>query len=463
MQCTINLSLPTELNLIWLRRNLRINDNQAIYLALKHGVSLACYVWDQELLNQQHNLRQQLFIYQSLVELRQNLRNYGSDLLILYGSTASCLIDLCGKFKIKAIYYNQEYDPQQLAKDQLLELELIKHGSNIYRLDDQLIFPTNAIRKADNSAYTVFTAYKRAWLNQFERTKLLTYSLDNLVNNFYQTIPFSETLPTVANITNPFYGGESHAQHRLGAFSTRLDHYHEQRDYPSLNSGSALATDLCFGTISIRQLIQLTLLLPSQGSQMWLSELVWREFFMQILANFPHVVAQPFHLQYNNLTYPNNPLYWQAWCNGQTGVPIVDAGMRQLQQTGLMHNRVRMICASFLCKDLLIDWRYGERYFAQHLLDYELSSNNGNWQWCASTGCDAQPYFRMFNPYLQAQKFDPDAEYIRQYVPELAHLSANQIHSIDKNQLCLENCSYPKAIVNHHQQIKLAKLMFSQK
>ncbi|MFN7095548.1 MAG: cryptochrome/photolyase family protein, partial [Burkholderiales bacterium] len=256
--------------------------------------------------------------------------------------------------------------------------------------------------------------------------------------------------------------GTHGARARLEKFLSLIDDYAITRDYPAWDITSHLGVDLRFGTVSIRKLVMLALSRLSNGAEVWLTELIWREFFSQILYHFPHVVTQPFRLEYEALEYGNNKEWFSRWCNGETGYPIVDAGMRQLNLTGFMHNRVRMICASFLTKDLLIDWRWGERYFANQLLDYEMASNNGNWQWCAGTGCDAQPYFRIFNPILQSQRFDSEGRYIKQYVPELTLLDSTAIHApFNAKILPIKlDLDYPLPIVAHAKQVILAKQMF---
>ena len=453
---------PTQL--FWFRRDLRLNDNHGLFSALNNGKVIACFVWDRELLNtlQLDNPRVN-FIHQSICEIKQQLQLIGSDLIVLYGNTQEQLLKLLTTYKIKTLHWNEDYEPWAIIRDQQIQKDFMYYDINCRMYKDQTIFAKREIQTLQSKPYSVYTAYKKTWLKKLAGEACQSYLSENLLSNFHHLpaqknyfIPTQHGFKRLPTLT----GGATQAQQRLLNFTSKLATYNLNRDYPFQDLTSYIGVDLRFGTLSIRQAVQLATSQITDGSLTWLGELIWRDFFSQILFNFPSVVTQPFHMEYNKLNYVNNPVWFTAWCNGQTGIPIVDAGMRQLNQTGFMHNRVRMICASFLCKDLLIDWRWGEAYFAKKLLDYDLASNNGNWQWCASTGCDAQPYFRIFNPYLQSKKFDPDGEYIRKFIPELSHLDNKAIHCPTNDDL-FSATNYPIPIVNHPTQVKLAKIMFA--
>ena len=453
-----------NLNLFWFRRDLRVNDNHGLYKALIAGPTICCFIWDKEILSQLGNDNPRVkFIEESILTLKTTLNQYNSDLQICYGNTDSEIIKLIQQHNISNIYVNEDYEPETIKRDEKIAAILQKKQISFNLFKDQLIFAKKEILTQQHNPYTVFSAYKNSWYQKFAATKLAYYPSEQFLHNLVQTKFFNPNLDFLKSFSkiSPLNGGEYEANERLLNFinNDNLKNYKITRDYPALNSSSYLGVDLRFGTISIRKLVQIAEAQASSGSEIWLNELIWREFFSQILYNFPSVVKQSFRKEYQQLKYLNQNSHWQAWCQGKTGVPIVDAGMRQLNQTGFMHNRVRMICASFLCKDLLISWQWGERYFAQKLLDYDLASNNGNWQWCSSTGCDAQPFFRIFNPYLQSEKFDPEGQYIRKYLPELKQLNNKEIHK--PSQVSLEKLiNYPKPIVNHAIQVKLAKIMF---
>ncbi|MBP7781639.1 MAG: deoxyribodipyrimidine photo-lyase [Burkholderiales bacterium] len=454
--------IPTQL--FWFRRDLRLKDNHGLFSALNNGKVIACFVWDRELLdtlpldNPHVN-----FIHQSVCEIKQQLQLIGSDLIILHGNTQEQLLNLLTTYKIKTLHWNEDYDPSVIIRDQQIQKDFMDYEIHCEMYKDQTIFAKREILTQQSKPYTVYTAYKNTWLKKLAYEGCQSYLSENLLTNFHQLQPQKDYFTPLQHGFEripALNGGANQAQQRLFNFTSKLATYNLNRNYPFQDLTSYIGVDLRFGTLSIRQAVQLATSQNNDGSLTWLSELIWRDFFSQVLFNFPYVVTQAFRIEYNNLAYTNNPVWFTAWCNGQTGFPIVDAGMRQLNQTGFMHNRVRMICASFLCKDLLIDWRWGETYFAKKLLDYDLASNNGNWQWCASTGCDAQPYFRIFNPYLQSQKFDPDGEYIRKFIPELSHLDNKAIHCPSNADL-FSTTNYPTPIVNHPTQVKLAKIMFA--
>ena len=333
-----------------------------------------------------------------------------------------------------------------------------KENIKFHSFKDHIIFGSSILKK-DGSAYRVFTPYKKIWLSQLKpKEDLKNYRADlkkvlsvKSKNWTLKELGFSE-------VHHPYLSaGEKQAQKQLRKFSRYIHQYHQNRDFPYKNKTSGLSVHLRFGTLSIRSCFRLALKNKNKGSQIWLSELIWREFYSMILDQFPYVEKKAFIKKYQSIQWNQNKKWFQAWCKGQTGFPIVDAGMRQLNQTGFMPNRVRMITASFLVKDLLIDWKKGEKYFAEKLLDFELASNNGGWQWCSSTGCDAQPYFRIFNPITQSQKYDSKGEYIKTWVKELKSLNTQQIHCPDQFQKEIPiqlGKDYPFPLVNHKEQKK---------
>jgi len=453
-----------NLNLFWFRHDLRLKDNHGLYQALSNGSTICCFIWDIHILQQIRPDNPRIyFIHDSLMEIKQQLQKIGSDLKILYGDAPQELSKIINEFKITQVFCNEDYEPAAITRDNQVKSYLEELNINFYSYKDQVIFAKREILNQQGRPYTIYTPYKNSWYDKLQDNLSIITEYHINHDNFVKCTPQAQFFnPTSDRFTTrlTLTAGSNSANQRLENFLAKIENYEQTRDFPDLNSTSYLGVDLRFGTISIRYILRNIINFRNNSVKIWLNELIWREFFSQILFNFPHVVNKPFRQEYQDLAYQNNPEWFIAWCEGNTGYPIVDAGMRQLNTTGFMHNRVRMICASFLCKDLLIDWRWGEKYFANKLLDYDLASNNGNWQWCASTGCDAQPYFRIFNPALQSQKFDPNGEYIRKYIPELSHLSDKQIHLPQHNGL-FNQVNYPAPIVNHHEQIKLAKLMFN--
>ena len=391
-------------NIFWFRRDLRLEDNTALAQSLieKENV-IPIFIFDENITNTlTKNDSRITFIYNQLEKINKQLENYNSSLLVLKGNPTEVFQNLISSYDIISVFSNKDYEPYALQRDveitQLLKENQISH----IQYKDQVIFEPNEILKEDGTPYTVYTPYKNKWLNKFREKPVEIFNEINFLNFYNYVFDF----PTLNQI------GFEYSNINVRDYSlTTLDKYKENRDVPADDKTSYLSVHLRFGTVSIRKIISLL-----NKNEAFLSELIWREFFMQILFNFPHVVTQSFKKKYDAIKWRNNKKEFEKWCEGKTGYPIVDAGMRQLNQTGYMHNRVRMIVAGFLCKHLLIDWRWGEKYFAQKLLDYELSSNNGNWQWAAGTGCDAAPYFRIFNPFTQQKKFDKEFKYINCWI-----------------------------------------------
>ncbi len=404
----------------WFRRDLRLDDNIALHNALSSGLPvLPVFIFDEQILQELPADDARVnFIYKQLALITTKLKKINSSLLVLKGKPFEVWNQLINDYPVAKVFLNCDYEPYAIERDMTIKLLLAKRNIELIEFKDQVIFEPGHIHKNDGKPYTVYTPYKNKWLEKFKTIDSKPLK-NSLFTNFYK---FECSIPTLKNI-----GFETSAIKVKDFQLNNLTNYPTTRDYPSLYSTSLLGPHLRFGTISIRQVIDQL----SSDDSVFLSELIWREFFMQILFHFPRVVSESFKPKYDAIKWRNNEQEFDAWCKGQTGYPLVDAGMRELNATGYMHNRVRMVTASFLCKHLLIDWRWGEAFFAKKLLDFELSSNNGNWQWAAGTGCDAAPYFRIFNPTEQLKKFDRNLEYVRKWVPEV------------------DSFSYPNPIVEH--------------
>jgi len=400
------------MNIFWFRRDLRIEDNTAFSEALENmNFVLPIFIFDEDIINElDPNDPRVNFIYKCLHKINTQLLNKNSSLLILKGKVELIWDSLVKKFPIEKVYFNHDYEPYARKRDEKVINFLKKHKIDVETFKDQVIFEKSEVTKNDGTPYTVYTPYKNKWLERY--TSTLTENIKKEpkwehLNSTQFEFPSLESMSLTAS------------KIKVKPWNiSKIESYDEHRNFPELNATSALGPHLRFGTISIRKLAKEA----SKRNQTFLSELIWREFFMQILWHFPESTHHNFKVKYNGIKWRNNPEEFKKWCNGQTGYPIVDAGMRELNQTGYMHNRVRMITASFLIKHLLIDWRWGEAYFASKLLDFELSSNVGNWQWAAGTGCDSAPYFRVFNPYEQVKKFDKNLNYIKKWVPEFQEL-----------------------------------------
>lgn len=407
------------INLVWIRRDLRIEDNTALHYALKHynNVQLL-FIFDSDILSEldQDDARV-TFIHETLNKLNKKLKNYNSSIKCVYGNVNDVFKQLINEQSINSLSFNRDYEPYAINRDQKVTELFNKANIKVNTYKDHVVFEKEEILKADQTPYTVYPPYKNRWLNEFKKINILPLKSDlSTLNKSKFTIPALKDL------------GFNKSNKTVKPYSFKeIENYELTRDFPSIDGTSYLSPHLRFGTISIRQAITKL----SNRNEVFLSELIWREFFTQILAHFPKVQANNFKSKYDTIKWRNNDQEFEKWCKGETGYPLVDAGMRQLNKTGYMHNRVRMITAGFLCKHLLIDWRWGEAYFATKLLDYDLAANNGNWQWSAGTGCDSAPYFRIFNPTTQIQKFDKDLKYIRTWVKDL------------------EDFSYPSPIVEH--------------
>jgi len=398
-----------KINLFWFRRDLRLDDNTGLDQALISGLPvLSVFIFDTNITDELPADDPRInFIYETLNSINDDLQKKGSSVYILKGDPGKIWKELIKTNDINAVYVNKDYEPYATERDDKIESLLKKHGIGFNRTKDIVIFEENEILKADNKPYWVFTPYKNRWLRMFkENLSLITAEKATYRSSFY---PSDFVFPSIEEL------GFSKSSIKVKPYDLSVIHdYHKYRDFPAADRTSYLSPHLRFGTVSIRKLAETAF----QKNLTFLNELIWREFFMQILFHYPHVVTDNFKPVYDNIQWRNDEKEFAAWCRGETGYPIVDAGMRQLNMTGYMHNRIRMITAGFLCKHLLTDWRWGEAYFAQKLLDYELSSNNGNWQWAAGTGCDAAPYFRIFNPDAQQKKFDHVKKYIRKWIED---------------------------------------------
>ena len=400
-------------SIFWFRRDLRLKDNRGLFNALRSGYPvLPVFIFDTNILGRLEEKadRRVSFIIAALEELNKQLIASGSSLKICHGTPSEEFRKITGEYDIKAVFTNTDYEPYATERDLRIGAMLKNAGIPMHSFKDQVIFEKSEVVKADGTPYTVFTPYSRVWKKQLTAKDIEPLPSENNTSGFLKREP--SRVPALEELGFTAAGTVS----AVPVISEEIiRNYHLTRDIPSLEGTTRLGVHLRFGTVSIRRLVSTALSL----SETWLNELIWREFFMSILWHFPHVTDYSFKRKYDSILWRNNEQEFEKWCNGMTGYPIVDAGMRELNETGFMHNRVRMITASFLTKHLLTDWRWGEAYFAGKLLDYELSSNNGNWQWAAGTGCDAAPYFRVFNPSEQTRRYDPRMIYVKRWVPEL--------------------------------------------
>ena len=408
--------INSVVSIYWFRRDLRIEDNAGLYHALHSGLHvLPFFIFDTDILSQldEKQDRRVDFIHQTLLKLQKQLEDFGSSLLVRTGKPIEIFKQLTKEFDIKAVYCNRDYEPYALERDESIKLFLEQENINFLTFKDQVIFEHNEVLKADGDPYTVFTPYSNVWKLKLTPKYFQPFPSENFTDQFINIE--KNRIPSLQEIgfqqTDLLYSVPVIDENLIRT-------YDETRNFPAIKGSTELSVHLRFGTISIRKLVSLAVKL----NENWLNELIWREFFKCILVHFPTVEKAPFKKKYNAIVWRNNETEFESWCEGKTGYPIVDAGMRQLNETGWMHNRVRMIVASFLIKHLLIDWRWGEAYFAIKLLDYDLSANNGNWQWAAGCGCDAAPYFRIFNPTEQTKRYDPELKYIRRWVKELDSL-----------------------------------------
>ena len=412
--------------LFWHRRDLRIDDNKGLFEALKQNeIVHPIFIFDKSILDKLPNNDQRiLFIYQEIESLKKSYQNLGSDLWVYYGEPSEIIPKIAQELNCSSVYFNNDYEPYALQRDQEIQVSLNNIKIEFIGNKDHVIFEKNEVLKDDGKPYTIFTPYSRKWKANLKEEDLREYSIEKYSGNLVQKKQ-DEALITLEEM-----GFESKVLHDFPdriAKNEILKNYHLSRNFPAVKGTSKLSLHLRFGTISIRKLA----LIAREQNETYLNELIWRDFYQMIIFHFPKSAENSFKTQYDKIIWEKNEVHFDSWCTGKTGYPIVDAGMRELNATGFMHNRVRMVVASFLTKHLLLDWRLGAAYFAEKLLDFELASNTGGWQWAAGCGCDAAPYFRVFNPQAQQEKFDKSFEYIKKWVPEYG------------------TSSYPEPIIEH--------------
>lgn len=409
-----------KVSIFWFRRDLRLDDNAGLYHALKSGYPvIPVFIFDTHILDELEDRadKRVAFIRDTLVGMQEELEKLGSTLHVLYNTPQKAWNELMEKYDVQRVYANKDYEPYARQRDEEIGALLQKNNIPFYTYKDQVIFEKSEVVKDDGEPYAVYTPYSKRWKAKLNDFYLRPYPTKKYFKNFHQHTP--HRIPSLAHM-----GFEAIAYDAVKPILNKdiATHYDETRDIPSIKGTTRLSIHLRFGTISIRKLAAEAM----QYNEKLLNELIWREFYQVILWHYPRIVSESYHAEYDFIKWRNNEQEFELWCTGNTGYPIVDAGMRELNETSWMHNRVRMIVASFLTKHLLIDWRWGEAYFAKKLLDYDLASNNGGWQWSAGTGCDAAPYFRVFNPYTQTEKFDPEHKYIKKWVPEYESLKYAQ-------------------------------------
>ena len=405
-------STTQPIALFWFRRDLRLHDNHALYQALNSGLAvLPIFIFDSDILKKLDNKAdfRVSYIMSRIEAINKTLSSQNKSIYTLYGSPEVVIKQLITQYNIKAIYFNTDYEPYAAERDAAINQLMLQNGIEYYSFKDQVIFEKLEITKADKLPYTIFTPYKNRWKERLNQEGIPQYPSEKFIDKFYLDNTIQKLDYKDIEFTKSTHNSEPNLIDKA-----IINHYDTTRDIPSLNT-TKLGIDIRFGTYSIRELVRIAL----NSNETWLNELIWRDFFMMIMSNFPYSANNSFKKSYDKIEWSDNQEHFERWCCGKTGYPLVDAGMRELNTTGFMHNRVRMVTASFLCKNLFIDWRWGEAYFASKLNDYDLASNVGNWQWAAGCGCDAAPYFRVFNPAIQAQKYDKDFEYIKKWIPEL--------------------------------------------
>ena len=437
-----------KVTLFWFRRDLRLEDNAGLYHALKSDFPvLPIFIFDKTILEKLEDKKDRRveFIHSCILNLNTELKKIDSSLKVFYSTPEIAFNELMQEYDIQSVYANHDYEPYAIKRDDAVKELFLTYNIEFKTYKDQCVFEKNDVTKDDGKPYTVFTPYSRKWKAKLQESDYKPYQNSNHFSQFLKIKSFD--IPSLNEMGFKSVGLEFPSNSIIKSI---VSNYKEQRDFPAINGTSKLSIHLRFGTVSVRALVKQALVL----NETWLNELIWREFYMMILYHFPHVVNNSFKPQYDRIMWRNNEVEFNRWCQGKTGFPIVDAGMRELNATGFMHNRVRMIVASFLIKDLLIDWRWGEAYFAQKLLDFDLSANNGGWQWAAGSGCDSAPYFRVFNPTEQTKKFDANYEYIKKWIPEFntpQYVTPMVDHAIARQRVL---AVYKEALIEN-KQIKL--------
>lgn len=438
------MSKPQPVSICWLRRDLRLSDNAALYHALKNNVPVVClFIFDREILDElgDKDDARVTFIYRQVERLHKELQQHQSTLIIKYDQPLKAWQEIITEYNVTTVYTNRDYEPYAKQRDEAISDLLIKHHIAFHTYKDQVIFDQDEVVKDNKEPYTVFTPYKKRWLNTLTPFYVKPYPTEKYFGKFLHLKPHKMVSLEEMGFT------ENRMDFPPAEYENVINHYANTRDYPALEGGTShIGIHLRFGTISIREVAREAL----KKEQTWLSELIWREFYMVSLDHFPQTINAAYRPEFDRIEWRNNSHEFEAWCEGRTGYPLVDAGMRELNATGFMHNRVRMVAASFLVKHLLIDWRWGEHYFARKLLDYEAASNVGNWQWVAGSGTDTMPWFRIFNPEAQLKKFDPKLQYIKKWVPEFGQDDHYPKPIVD-NQAARERCLkvYKRALGKH--------------
>ena len=464
-------------SLVWFRRDLRDFDHAALHHALKTSSNVYCaFIFDSEILDKLTNKqdRRVEFIWESVKELKAALQAKGGDLIVQYGKASTLISLLAQELKVEAIFTNRDYEPSAVARDACVAANLVQHNIAFHDFKDQVIFEKDEVLSLSNKPYSVFSPYRNASLKKLNDFYLKPYPVDTYIQHLAKLEPsalisleamgFKRTNLSEMRLPTGMSGGAK----LFEDFENRMHQYKDARNFPAVKGVSYLSVHLRFGTVSIRHLARTAKNMANTGADTWLNELIWRDFYFQILFHNPQVAAgKAYKAEYEHIPFPNDKTLFKAWTEGKTGYPLVDAAMRQINTTGFMHNRLRMIAASFLVKDLLIDWRWGEQYFAEHLIDFDFSANNGGWQWAASTGCDAQPWFRIFNPITQSEKFDSSGKFIRKYVTELSQYNDKEIHApwlippLRQQSIgVVIGKDYPKPVVEHAAQRLLALSLY---
>lgn len=419
-------NMKDTVNIFWFRRDLRLDDNIGYYNALKSDNKvLPIFIFDSEILKKlPEDDARVTFIFNTLQEMRNEIQEqYKSSIAIYHGKPKEVFKKLIADYTIETVFTNHDYEPYATQRDQEINDVLTAENINFKTYKDQVIFEKDEVVKKDGDPYKVYTPYMKLWKEEFKKIDLKIYYTNDYLGNLVK----NTRLPNLS-LSDMGFKKSSQEIKKYDVTPTLIQEYEDTRNYPAQDATSRLGPHLRFGTVSIRKMMKKAI---AEKNEVFWQELIWREFFMQILWHFPHTKDKAFKSKYDRIEWRNNEDEFDAWCKGETGYPLVDAGMRQLNETGFMHNRIRMLVGSFLCKHLLIDWRWGEAYFAEKLHDYEMASNVGNWQWVAGSGVDASPYFRIFNPTTQIKKFDKDYKYIQKWVPNY------------------NKTSYPKEIVDH--------------
>ena len=463
--------------LFWFRRDLRLDDNVGLYQALRAAQRVHCaFVFDRAILGRlpRRDDRRVEFIHGSVAELARALEALGGGLHVLHADARNAIPDLAARLEVDAVFANGDYEPFARGRDAAVEAALARQGRQMHLAKDQALFEKSEILNASGRPFTVFTPYRNAWRKRLDEHATADHDVaaiarGRLAGGAEDAVPGLEALGFERTNLHDIglAAGMSGGRAALQEFAARIDRYADDRDFPARPGASRLSVHNRFGTVSVRALARLALSHGSAGAEKWLAEIAWRDFFFQLLWHFPRIERSAFRSEFDTLEWPGGGAHLEAWKQGRTGYPLVDAAMRELLRTGYMHNRLRMVAASFLVKDLLVDWRAGQDHFADWLNDFDLAANNGGWQWAASTGCDPQPYFRIFNPVTQSERFDPEGRFIRAALPELSRVPPEFVHApwtmpeaVQAAAGCIIGRDYPGPVVDHAEQRRKALALF---